>query len=101
MTTTVSQIMAAAIRDIFDSMGIDVTWNGASIKGHYARQAIIVNGVETYSPTLKCVSADIAGMVHGDEITIGTTTYYVVGFPSDPAGSNYTTLIALSEDPIE
>lgn len=88
--------------DVFlnsDEFAEIVTYKGAAIRGVFddAFQVSAPDGlgIETTQPQVVVKSADVAGMAHGDTMTIKTVVYKVIGI--HPDGTGLTTAI-LSRD---
>ncbi len=77
--------------------GLDATYSGGTIKIFFDNVYIEAEGVETREPQCTCISTDVSGAAHGDEIIISGTTYKIRGIQPDLPSPNQTTLI-LSKD---
>jgi hypothetical protein len=84
-----------ALRDLFDSIGIDATYKSAIIKVDFRKDFIVVEGVETYAPQALCLKDDVVGVTHDDTITIESVEYNIIGIQP---GSNGMTILILSEE---
>lgn len=77
--------------------GLDSTYKTNTIKVFFDNVYIEAEGVETREPQCTCISSDISGAVHGEEIIISGTTYKIRGIQPDTPSPDETTLI-LSKD---
>lgn len=66
--------------------GTEAIYNSSTITGIFENNFVAVNGVETSNPTFLCPESDVAGIAHGDVLTIGSVPYTVVGTQSDGTG---------------
>jgi hypothetical protein len=85
-------VFTDAFVSIASVLGVDATYKAAPIRVLFKNGSIIAHGVETLAPMAECLDTDIAGVVHGDTLTIAGTAYKVIGIePADLA--EITTLI--------
>ena len=99
-------VLSAVEAKIFDTdtFGNEFLWTDVDDEEHElvgtfedtARQVNPETGiVETTAPQLTVSTSEIAGMVRGDSIVIGSTTYYVLYYEQDGDG---ITDVILSKD---
>ncbi len=83
----------------FADHGVDATWNGTTFKVifHNEYEAVSLFGVEIESknPFMEVKDTDIAGMAHGNTVTINATAYKVKNIQ---AGEFGTKIVILSKD---
>lgn len=79
--------------------GVDITYNSGTIKGIYDNAFVQDQqddiGVETLNPQVIVKSSDVSGIAHGNTMTIGGSTYNVIGIQQDGTG---LTIILLSRN---
>lgn len=93
MTTVFTDAMTDILND--EDLGTDASYKENTIRVLFQNGFVVVNGVETTAPMTECLDTDVAGVAHGDTITVGGVTYSIIGI--QPTGSGITKLI-LSED---
>lgn len=91
--TVFTDAMTEILND--EDLGEDALYEGNTIRVLFQNGFVVVNGVETTAPMAECLDTDVAGVAHGDTITVGGITYNIIGI--QPTGSGTTKLI-LSED---
>lgn len=69
-----------------DEHATAATYNAATVNGIFEDQFVAVGGIESSRPTFTCDEADVAGIVHGDSITINSIIYTVAGHQPDGTG---------------
>ncbi len=85
------------LEEFFQDLSVDATYNSATIKVLFDNVYIETEGVESREPQCICMSSDVSGAAHGDEIIISGTTYKIRGIHPDIPSLDVTTLI-LSKD---
>lgn len=90
-------VFTDAMTDILndEDLGTDAVYEGGTIRVLFQNGFVVVNGVETTAPMVECLDTDVAGVAHGDAMTVNGVTYRIIGI--QPTGSGVTKLI-LSED---
>lgn len=88
--------------DIFlddDEFAVDVILNSVTIQGIFDNEFISAVedeiGVETTIPQGQFKTSDVSTAVHGDQMTINSIVYNIIGIQPDGTGM---TLILLSQD---
>jgi hypothetical protein len=73
----------------------DVTYEGTTFKAHLKRNAqIVLDGVESTGPVLRCMTADIAsfGLEHGSVLSVGGMEYVVTGISENDSGETFLSI---------
>lgn len=88
-----TDVFTDAMTDILNDadLGVDAVYEENTIRVLFQNGFVVVNGVETTAPMAECLDTDVAGVVHGDMITIGGVAYNIIGI--QPTGSGATKLI--------
>lgn len=83
----------------FADHGVDATWNATTFKVifHHEYEAAVLFSVEIESrnPFMEARDTDIAGMVHGNTVTIDGVAYKVKNIQPGDMG---TSIVILSKD---
>ncbi len=88
-------IFADALEDILNDEGLKTaaTYNGATIYGVFSNEFVLVDGVETRTPTFEAIDSDLTGAAHGVEIIINGTTYVITSVQPNGEGSTQLILV--------
>lgn len=75
-----------------DDFAVTMTVNASSVNGILSNEYVIVDFVESKKPVFICSSADVVGVLHGDNVVAADSTAYKVR-GIQPDGTGITTLI--------
>lgn len=74
---------ATALADIFNDLGIDITYNSSTIKGIFIETSVEIDSgsgiAESTGPTLEVIRTDAPDIDHNDTVTINGSSYKVTG----------------------
>lgn len=74
-----------------DELATNATIGALTVAGIFDNQFVEVLGVEGLRPIFTCAASDVPSIGHGDNVTINSTLYKVVGV--QPDGTGLTSLI--------